>query len=181
MRSGVLTSWFEPKVASDDFFVRPDFNLGQFFYSAETARALIDALDRYENPCCLCTPRLAAEWHVRGRDVRLLEYDLRFARLAGFRRFDVLRPEPCHEIFDAVIFDPIFEPAPILRKALDLVVGKDRIGKTHVFMTFPIDREQELREAFAPYGLARLPFSLRYNNVKPGCDDLFVLYGNRTL
>src|SRR5690242_2685130 len=103
-----VLKWFTPSVAADDVFVQPDFNLGQFFYTGETARRLADALDSYERPCCLCTPRLATEWHQRGRLVRLLDYDLRFNSLPGFRHFDLLKPEPLDEDFDVVVFDPIF-------------------------------------------------------------------------
>jgi len=181
VQSAALASWFEPVVKAQDFFIRPDFNLGQFFYSAQTAGALADALDAYLHPCCLCTPRLAAEWQTRGRSVRLLDYDARFAKLAGYRRFDLLRPEPVGESFDVVIFDPIFVPAQQLRRALDLVVGSERIGATDVFMTFPVDREAELSEAFQPYGLQRTAFPLHYNNVKANAGPLFVLYGTRPL
>jgi hypothetical protein len=181
MRSASLTSWFEPKVEGDDFFVTPNFGLGQFFYSTQTARELVSALDHFRSPCCLCTPRLAAEWHARGRAVTLLEYDLRFANLPGFRQFDVLRPQPVREVHDLVIFDPIFVPAATLRRALDAVIAPERVGLTAVYMTFPVDRESELLAAFADHGLAPLNFELSYNNVKKSCDGLFRLYGNRPL
>src|SRR5450432_1332102 len=84
--------WFAPGTAAEDFFVTPDFNLGQFFYTRDTARRLADWLGGYRNPCCLCTPRLAAEWSARGRTVRLLDYDQRFEVLPGYRHFDLLKP-----------------------------------------------------------------------------------------
>src|SRR5690242_16297101 len=109
-----VLDWFTPEIAPEDFFVEPDFNLGQFFYTAETVARLADALDVYQRPCCLCTPRLALAWSNRGRIVRLLDYDERFRTIPGFRSFDLLKPEPVHEDFDVLIFDPIFIEAPIL-------------------------------------------------------------------
>jgi hypothetical protein len=177
MDSRSLISWFTPAVPVADRFVPPDFNLGQFFYSSATAAALVDRLDHHRAPCCLCTPRLAWEWHRRGRTVTLLDYDRRFANLPGFRRFDLFHPEPPPERHDVVIFDPIFAPATQLRRAVDVVMGAN--PEAALYLTFPADREQELQQAFAPYHLRRLEFPLRYNNVKATSGQLFCLYGNR--
>ncbi|TWB12403.1 putative N6-adenine methyltransferase [Nitrospirillum amazonense] len=177
-----LPTWFTLDVAEADRFVTPDFTLGQFFYSAETVRLLADCLDHFTNPCCLCTPRLAYEWHQRGREVRLLDYDRRFSSMPGYRPFDLLRPQPTTERFDAVIFDPIFSDATRLRRALEMVAGQpDADTPTALYMTFPKEREAELLSAFGAWRLAPLPFRLGYNNVRPGHADTFQLYGNRPL
>jgi hypothetical protein len=165
MRTGSVMKWFDPVVSKEDEFVRPDFRLGQFFYSARTAEALVRLFDGYRHPCCLCTPRLAWEWHRRGRTVRLLDCDRRFATLPGFRAFDLLCPEPIGEEFDVVIVDPIFIPGRQLRRAVDLVVGPERIGRTDLFVTFPTEREAELVSSFAPYGLSRVSVGLQHNNI----------------
>jgi hypothetical protein len=177
-----MAQWFTAEIPQEDRFVAPDFKLGQFFYSAETARRLVDSLDRFARPCCLCTPRLAFEWHRRGRTVRLLDCDRRFASLPGFTPFDLLRPKPAGESFDVVIFDPVFADARILRRALETALGLDE-GRPRpaLFMTFPDDREAELLSAFPGWNLARLDLPLLYNNVRRDCGAPFRLYGTEPL
>jgi len=178
MKSTSMMQWFDPSVAKEDFFVRPNFALGQFFFSAQTARALVQRFDRYRNPCCMCTPRLAHEWASRGRTVRLLDCDVRFATLPGFRRFDLLRPERIDEDFDLVIVDPIFVPAEQLRRAVELVMPPVVRGSTaDLFITFPVERESELLAAFTGYGLMKTDVNLKHNNVKASADGAFGLYG----
>ena len=177
-RKSVLR-WFTPEVSAEDFFIQPDFNLGQFFYTSETARRLADALNSYQRPCCLCTPRLAMEWLRRGRVVRLLDYDERFRIHPGFRSFDLLKPEPVHEDFDAVVFDPIFIDASILARAVRVVLAGSQ--KADLFMTFPLDRERELLAAFSAFDLKPMDFSLSCCNIKPDYCGLFRLYGTQPL
>ena len=174
-----ILNWFTPEVSPENFFIEPDFNLGQFFYTGETAARLADALDVYQRPCCLCTPRLALEWFKRGRIVRLLDYDERFQTIAGYRSFDLLKPEPVHEDFDVLIFDPIFVGAPILARAVRVVLASS--AKADLFMTFPVDRERELLAAFSAYHLQRIDFPVSCCNIKPDYCNLFSLYGTRPL
>lgn len=84
MATGHDRQWFEFMVDPIDQFVSPDFTLSQFFFTQQTAVALVRALDVYANPCCLCTPRLAAEWARQGRRVTLLDIDPKFAEFAQF-------------------------------------------------------------------------------------------------
>ena len=178
MSSRTLLQWFTPHVSQQDFFVEPNFDLAQFFYTAETARLLVNALNDYSSPCCFCTPRLAWEWKQRGREVRLLDYDVRFSVLPGFRHFDVLKPEPINELFDVVIFDPIFVPAGVLVRAVRAVMAGSPMAD--LYMTFPIDREEELLRAFATLSLKPVDFPLTCCNIKPEYQSLFRLYGSRS-
>jgi hypothetical protein len=173
-----LRSWFTPLVAADDRFVAPNFDFGQFFFTRDTATRLVDALDGYRAPCCLCTPRLAFEWHQRGRAVTLLDIDRRFERLPGYRHFDLLTPEPIGDTFDAVICDPIFVPAAAVRRAIDVLTDR---GDAALFLVFPIDRDAELRQAFADRSLTRLPFPVHCCNIKPEYRGLVALYGTEPL
>ncbi|MBB4212579.1 putative N6-adenine methyltransferase [Rhodothalassium salexigens DSM 2132] len=171
-------TWFTPHVARDDAFVPPDFHIGQFFYDARTARRLADALDGYRAPCCLCTPRLAAEWHRRGRTVAALDIDTRFAFLPGFRRFDLNAPTAIDAVFDAMIFDPVFQAAATLRRPVELALKASRAhGPVDLFVTFPRERESDLLASFAEFELRPLRFPLVYNNVKPDQQHRFGLYG----
>jgi Probable N6-adenine methyltransferase len=171
--------WFEPRIANEDRFVEPDFGLAQFFYTAETARYLVTALDGYARPCCLCTPRLAWEWNVRGRTVRLLDRDQRFASLPGFRPFDLLRPEPVGERFDVVIVDPVYYPATTLARAMRVLM--DPQSETALYISFPVSRESELLSAFGAFGLRPLDAQLTWCNVSAEFQSTFRLYGRTPL
>jgi len=173
---------FTPTVALEDVFVPPRLDLGQFFYSAATAADLARRLEGYAAPCCLCTPRLARAFADRGRVVRLLDMDDRFAALAGYRRFDLERPAAPRESYDMVFFDPVFIAARILRRALDVVAGApDAADAPTLYMAFPRSREAELLAGFAAWRLAPLDYELRYNNILPEYFAAIGLYGNRPL
>lgn len=171
--------WFEPRITHDDRFVEPDFALGQFFYTAETARHLAARLDGYVKPCCLCTPRLAWEWLVRGRTVRLLDCDQRFSSLPGFRQFDLLRPASLGEDFDVIIVDPVYYPAHTVARAVRALMPSPPTAA--LYMSFPIQRESELLSAFAEYGLRPLKTRLTWCNVKSEDQGRFRLYGRTPL
>lgn len=176
-----MIAWFTPHVSHEDAFLPPDFQLGQFFYSADTARRLAEVFDHYASPCCLCTPRLGEEWRRRGKHATVLDIDTRFEHLPGFRKFDLNNPIEIHEVFDVVIFDPVFQSAQTLRRPLDLALaGTTRQNKKpDLFMTFPVAREGEMLAVFQDFNLKPLTFSLSYNNVKESYKNLFRLYGPR--
>ncbi|MGD8974276.1 MAG: hypothetical protein PVJ56_13335, partial [Desulfobacterales bacterium] len=76
----------------NDKFVPPILGLSQYFFTSECVDFLIDKLDKFENPCCVGTPRLAKGWLDRGRTVRLLDIDKRFSSLPGFICYDISKP-----------------------------------------------------------------------------------------
>jgi hypothetical protein len=80
----------------------------QYFFDAPTLAHLAGVAAAYPNPCCLCAPRLGQELERRGVAVRTLDIDTRFAGLAGFRRYDVFRPEWLGEPFGLILCDPPF-------------------------------------------------------------------------
>jgi hypothetical protein len=172
-------AWFDPHTSREDRFVEPDFDLGQIFFTAETARKLAEALDGYANPCCLCTPRLAHEWQRRGRSVRLLDWDPRFESVGRFHRFDVLHPQPVGEEFDVVMADTRFFSAPLLARAVRTLISPR--SEAGLYMTFPVKREAELLSAFADFELQPLAFPIRWCNVRPAFQGQFRLYGRHPL
>jgi Probable N6-adenine methyltransferase len=118
VRSRITTTqqetWFTPDIMAEDRFVLPHFDISQIFFSARTTRALVDAFNSYRTPCCLCTPRLAAEWFNRGRKVTLLDVDYRFAAFSDFIYYDILYPTSLLRTFDLIVVDP-----PCLRPRVD--------------------------------------------------------------
>lgn len=176
MATGPGQPWFESIVDPIDQFVPPDFTLSQIFFTQQTASALVRALDGYTNPCCLCTPRLAAEWAQRGRRVTLLDIDARFAEFAQFLPYDLREPQLINQDFDVIIADPpFFIPEP-LYQAIHILTGDRR---PDLFLVFAVEHEAELLRLFSEYRLQRTNFNLRHNNVKVSHQPLFRLYGSR--
>lgn len=171
--------WFEPSVASHDFFVEPNFDLSQFFFTADSARRLINALDNYSNPCCLCTPRLAHEWQLRGRAVRLLDHDLRFQSIGRFSRFDLLDPQPLEETFDVIVADPVFYTADVILSAVHTLMANS--PQAALFIAFPVERQDELLTTFFEFSLRPLSFPLTWCNLKSEYQTTIILYGNQEL
>lgn len=176
MATGPGQPWFESMVEPIDQFVPPDFTLSQIFFTQQTASALVRALDAYVNPCCLCTPRLAAEWARRGRRVTLLDIDPRFAEFAEFLPYDLREPQPINREFDVIIADPpFFIPEPV-HQAIHVLAGDRR---PDLFLVFAVEHEAELLRLFAEYRLQPTDFNLRHSNVKVSHQLLFRLYGSR--
>ncbi|MFQ5795457.1 MAG: protein-lysine N-methyltransferase [Candidatus Bipolaricaulia bacterium] len=177
--SNIFVPWFTEEVARENQFVEPNFKLGQFFFDKRTAVVLVDVLDTYQNPCCLCTPRLAQEWMDRGRIVRLLDIDRRFQYLPGYRFYNFKRPTTLHEEFDVIICDPPRFSAAKLKISVDILTKN--IQDQALFILFPVSRESKLLHAFSDYNLQPTEFPIAHNNVKKEHAHLFKLYGNRPL
>lgn len=176
MATGPGQPWFESMVDPIDQFVPPDFTLSQIFFTQQTASALVRALDVYANPCCLCTPRLAAEWARRGRRVMLLDIDPKFAFFAEFLPYDLRSPQLIHREFDVIVADPpFFIPSPV-HQAIHVLTGDRR---PDLFLVFAVEHEAELLRLFAEYRLQPTDFNLRHSNVKASHQSLFRLYGSR--
>lgn len=176
MATGPGQPWFESMVDPIDQFVPPDFTLSQIFFTQQTASALVRALDGYANPCCLCTPRLAAEWSRRGRRVALLDIDPKFAEFAEFLPYDLRQPQPINREFDVIVADPpFFIPEPVYQ-AINVLT---RDCRPDLFLVFAVEHEAELLRLFAKYRLQPTDFKLRHSNVKASHQSLFRLYGSQ--
>ena len=125
----------------------------QYFFDEETLRALADVVERFERPCCLCAPMLGRELHRRGRAVRVLDVDERFADLAGFRRWNLYRPEHLGETFDLIVCDPPFFNVSLSRlfNAVRLLCHYD--FETKLMISYPVRRRNAIMGTFAPFGL----------------------------
>ena len=178
MKRGPKESWFTEHVKGEDYYLEPNFNFSQYFFTKDTAVSLVTALDTFKNPCCLCTPRLADEWLKRGRVVTLLDIDSRFQYLPGFRQFDLRSPVTLDEKFDVIVIDPPFFVAEAL---LPLVRLLARDTNAALFLVFPKEREKELIEVFSEFHLKSTGISLAHCNVKRESTFLFALYGSQRI
>ncbi len=176
MTIGPGEPWFEAAVDEADRFVSPDFSISQIFFTQRTAAALVQALDGYAAPCCLCTPRLAYEWFQRGRRVMLLDIDPRFEGFSDFIQCDLREPQLVDREFDVIVADPpFFIPEPVHR-AIRVLTGDHR---PDLFMVFACEHEDALLRLFAEYRLQPINFDLHHCNVKSTHQSRFRLYGSR--
>lgn len=187
VRSRIITTqqetWFTPDITPEDRFLTPEdkilspnFQTSQIFFSTRTTRALVDAFNSYQTPCCLCTPRLAAEWFSRGRRVTLLDIDQRFAAFSDFIYYDILYPTSLPKRFDLIVVDsPAFDPAWI-HATLDVLA---RGLRPDIFAVFRLAQRMEVLHIFRDYGVQVINFPLFYCNVRSDCQADFQLYGSR--
>lgn len=150
----------------------------QCFFDRETLVTLADWLERFKQPCLLCAPMLGWELHRRGRSVRVLDIDERFADLPGFRRWNLRRPEFTGEKYDLVLCDPPFFGVSLqqLNQALRVLCGYD--PNRLVAVTYLVRRERAFLSALAPFGLRATGFQPAYEHVRAAERTTVNLYAN---
>ena len=138
----------------------------QYFFDPPTLSALADVVARYERPCLLCAPMLGRALQRRGRTVRVLDVDERFANLPGFTRWDLYRPQHLDESFDLVLCDPPFFNVSLsqLFTAIRLLCGFDLT--LAVMISYPVRRSSAILGTFAPFGLRPTGFRPQYLTVQ---------------
>ena len=80
----------------------------QYFFAPQTLEALARFLQRYDRVCVLCAPLLGQALAQARRNVRVLDIDDRFSGVAGYRSWNVHRPEHLGETYDVIVCDPPF-------------------------------------------------------------------------
>ena len=150
----------------------------QYFFNEETLRALADVVEHFERPCCLCAPMLGRELHRRGKTVRVLDVDERFADLAGFRRWDLYRPEHLDETFDLIVCDPPFFNVSLsqLFRAVRMLCRFDLTTK--VMISYPVRRSRAIVGTFRPFGLAATGYRPGYLTVQACEKNEIEFYAN---
>lgn len=155
-----------------------DHRREQYWFDPPTVVRLADLLEGYRDPCCLCAPTVAEELHRRGRRVRLLDVDDRFAKLPGFRSWDVYRPEALEERFDAIFCDPPFHKVTLSQLFTALRVLCHGEFATPLYVCHRADRSVDVCGALARFGLAPTAFEPGYVSVKPVPENRVMLYSN---
>ena len=125
----------------------------QYFFDPPTMELLADRVARYRNPCLLCAPMLGRELQRRGRIVRVLDTDRRFADLPGFAGYDLYRPAHVGERFDLILCDPPFFNVSLsqLFRAVRLLADFDLTAR--VMIAYPCRRAAAILSVFAPFNL----------------------------
>ena len=138
----------------------------QYFFDRPTLATLAGVVAPFPRPCCLCAPLLGQELERRGVQVRTLDIDDRFAALAGFRRYDLYRPEWRDETFGLIVCDP-----PFFRVSLAQLFAAIRLLAHHdytqpLLVSYLARREANLLGTFARFGLAPTGYRPRYQTVQ---------------
>lgn len=150
----------------------------QFFFDAPTVRRLVGRAAAHARPLLVCMPSLAVHLHAAGRPVTLLDRDRRFRSLPDFERWDLLQPHMVFGDHDAIFIDPPFANITIaqLARAVALLAG-GMPRPPALYLCHLREREAELRQSFAAYGLARLGPPLGYRSVKAATQARIHLFG----
>ena len=150
----------------------------QYFFDAGTVGRLADLVASFERPCCLCAPMVGRELHRRGRTVRVLDVDERFADLPGFVTWDLYRPRHLDEQFDLVLCDPPFFNVSLsqLFTSVRLLCHFD-LSKP-VMISYPVRRSRAVLATFAPFGLRPTGYHPGYQTVQKCEKNEIEFYAN---
>jgi hypothetical protein len=135
--------------------VHENHQLEQYFFAPPTLDGLADLVAPFRDPLLLCCPMLGRHLQSRGRAVRTLDLDERFATLPGFVRWDVHRPEPLPgtDVPDLVVVDPPFTRVRLDQLFLALRVLTRGDDTVPLLVAWPVDRASALLGTFAASGL----------------------------
>ena len=165
------------KLYSKDNLITPNFRIAQFFFTSECAKDLVDRLDRFDNPCCLCTPRLGKEWFDRGRVVRVLDIDKRFSFLPGYKYYDLRFPTIVIEVFDVIVMDPIFKYGDaVLLNAINNI-SKENYDQKLLIVHTTADSSLFLR-TFSDYKLQPTGYHPEFCNLTGERNKMYMFYAN---
>jgi hypothetical protein len=150
----------------------------QYFFSGETLDHLGRFAMRFERPCGLCTPSLGAELEARGVKATTLDIDERFSHLRGFRRYDVLSPEPLDERFGVIICDPPFLSITPQRlyEVIKLLSHGDH--SQALVINYWVSKARQLTDAFAPFGIEATGYAPQYAHIQNSGRNAMQLYSN---
>lgn len=138
----------------------------QYFFDQSTVDAVADVLEDFERPCVLCAPMVGIELEERGINVTTLDIDDRFNELAGFRHWDIFRPEYVDETFDVIVCDPPFFNVSLsqLFTAIRILAHFDY--EQRLVMGYLSRRQNAVLATFAPFNLAPTDWSPGYRTVR---------------
>jgi len=139
----------------------------QYFFDRPTLAHLANFIEQeFTRPCCLCAPLLGQALVERGVAVTILDRDERFARLPGFRWYNLFRPEWLEETFDLIVCDP-----PFFQVSLSQLFTAIRI-LSHYNLNQPLlvsylrRRSINLLGVFNPFNLLPTGYSPGYQTVQ---------------
>jgi hypothetical protein len=150
----------------------------QYFFDPPTLDHLAAFVSTFDNPCCICTPLLAKAVVARGRPVRILDVDERFASLPGFIHYDLYRPTWLGERFDLIVCDPPFYGVSLsqLFTAIRTLARHDYAQP--LLVAYLRRRSANLLGTFARFGLAPTGYCPGYQTVQACARNEIEFFGN---
>ena len=138
----------------------------QYFFDQATIEKLADWLGEFVSPAVICAPMLGREMHRRGRSVRTLDIDERFADLQGYIKWDIYRPEHLHEQFDVIVCDPPFFNVSLSQLFHALRVLSHFDFGQRLMISYLRRRGKAITATFSPFGLEATGQIPGYQTVK---------------
>lgn len=137
----------------------------QYFFDGDTLEHLAAVVDQFDRPVLLCAPMLGQYLHERGRDVTVLDLDMRFADLPGFRRWDIHKPEWLGFKPGLILCDPPFHTVKLDRlfRAIRVLAGHDY--QVPLAVSWLVRRQGALLSTFGLFGLEPTGFRPGYVTV----------------
>lgn len=150
----------------------------QYFFDAATLDHLTAFVRGFKQPCCLCAPMLGQHLERAGCAVRILDIDERFAGCAGFRHWDIQRPEWLGEVYDLIICDPPFFNISLSRLFVALRTLAQHRFDQRLLISYPTRRAQNLLGTFHRFGLQPTGYAPSYLTVQVSERNAIEFYGN---
>lgn len=150
----------------------------QYFFDAATLAHLVTFVRGFARPCCLCAPMLGRHLEQARVPVRILDIDERFANCAGFRRFDIHRPEWLGEQYDLIICDPPFFNISLSRLFTALRTLAQHRFEQPLLISYPTRRSANLLGTFDRFALRPTGYAPSYLTVQNVERNAIEFYGN---
>ena len=150
----------------------------QYFFDGATLDHLSAFVSGFERPCCICAPMLGRALARRGKAVRILDIDERFADTPGFRSWDLHRPKWLGESYDLIICDPPFFNISLSRLFVALrTLAQNRFDQP-LLISYPTRRSSNLLATFHRFGLRATGYAPHYLTVQESERNAIEFYGN---
>jgi hypothetical protein len=184
MKVNIPLNFFESSIGNNknkDVFnnnVKEKRELEQYFWTSKTVKDLLQACEYISETCCFTTPSLAHEFHINGREEKLLDLDDRFNYLPRFEKFDIKNPHNLDEIFNIIVIDPPF--FNITTKELfdaTNIITKNNYS-TNIIIAYLKRYEYPLLETFKLYGISETNLMPEYAHIKENKWRNFKIYSN---
>ena len=153
----------------------------QYFFDDESISFLSSKLVPYSNPCCICCPLLGKSISEAGRNVTILDIDMRFESTPGFKYFDLYKPDWLGVDFDLIICDP-----PFFNTSLSQLFAAIRMLSMNRFdqplaISYLKRRENAILGTFFKFGIKPTNYLPTYQTVQHCDKNVIEFYSNTDL
>lgn len=166
------------EIMNDQIFPEEIHKNEQYFFDEATLHHMADFLSRFTNPCCLCAPLLGRELEQRGIDVTVLDVDMRFSDLKGFREYNICRPSHIGKEFDIIVCDPPFFNVSLSKLFHAIRMLAQFNYRQAVFVSYLSRRRFNIMGTFSPFNIRPTGFFPQYVSLQKREKNLIEFFGN---